>query len=278
MAGHHPYRNQRGPKHHPPAQWSAPRRRIRPGRLLRPAGLPLPAALRLVAPRRARPCRIFRAAGHDPWGCGGPAAGHDRRDGRRAATAGPPAGRLRAARARAAIGAGVGVGLYSISLWWATGFNAAGYVALVGHGALCMAVAAALVPTRRRWGIVAGLPAALMVADWARERFPAGGLPIGGLALGQAAGPLAATARLGGTLLVTGLTALAGAGLAELAAAARAETGPDQGRRKAAMGLAAVALVVVVVAAGRLGPDGAGPAPHPALRVAAGPGRRRNGA
>jgi apolipoprotein N-acyltransferase len=184
-----------------------------------------------------------------------------------AATAGRggvPVSRLRAARSRATIGAGVGAGLYSVSLWWATGFNAPGYVALVGHGTLCTAAAGAMVPARRRWGIIAGLPAALMVTDWFRERFPAGGLPIGGLALGQAGGPLAPTARVGGALLVTAMTALAGVAIAELMAGmARRPNRP-----RVVRGLVALALVVAVVAAGRLGPDGAGSGPHPEVRIA----------
>jgi apolipoprotein N-acyltransferase len=175
---------------------------------------------------------------------------------------------VQALRARAAIGAGVGVGAYAVGLWWATGFNAAGYVGLVGHGALCMAAAAALVPARRRWGIVVGLPAALVLTEWVRGSFPFGGLPIGGLALGQAGGPLVASARLGGVLLVTAITALAGAGIAELVGGLVARRGGSITPRRWVAGLLPLAVVLAVVAAGRLGPDGAGPGPHPKLRVA----------
>jgi apolipoprotein N-acyltransferase len=162
-------------------------------------------------------------------------------------------------RAQAAIGTGVGLGQYLIGLWWVMEFNVAGYIALVVHGAACTALAAWVVPTRRKWGIVFGLPAALIAADWLRGHFPFGGLPLGGAALGQAAGPLAPSARIGGTLLVTGVAALAGAGLAELIR-----------HRGQLRGAIAIALVVVIVAAGRMGPDGAGrPAgPSGPLRVA----------
>ena len=130
-----------------------------------------------------------------------------------------------------------------------------------------MAAAAALVPVRRRWGLVAGLPAALVVADWARARFPAGGLPIGGLALGQAGGPLAAVARLGGTLLVTGhggprrrRTGGAGGRLARPVERRRAARGPAD--RAWVSGVVALGLALaLVVPAGRLGPDGAGSGP-----------------
>ena len=158
--------------------------------------------------------------------------------------------------AQAAIGAGVGLGQYVIGLWWVTEFNVAGYIALVVHGAGCTALAAWVVPARRKWGVVIGLPAALIAADWLRGHFPFGGLPLGGAALGQAAGPLAPSARLGGTLLVTGAAALAGAGLAELVR-----------HRGQLRGLVAMSLVVLIVAAGLLGPDGAGKQTGP-LRVA----------
>jgi apolipoprotein N-acyltransferase len=138
-----------------------------------------------------------------------------------------------------------------------------------------MAAAAALVPVGRRWGLVAGLPAALVVGDWARARFPAGGLPIGGLALGQAGGPLVAVARLGGTLLVTATAALVGVGLAALAAALLGRwrgggrsRGPGPIVRVWVSGVVALGLALALVVAGRLGPDGAGPGPHPELRVA----------
>src|SRR5579859_3652872 len=121
-------------------------------------------------------------------------------------------------RARAVVGMGVGLGQYAIGLWWVTEFNAAGFVALVIHGAACTALAGALVPARRRFGVVLGLPAALVVADWIRDNVPFGGLPIGGTALGQASGPLAVSVRLGGSLLLTGVAAATGAGLAALVA------------------------------------------------------------
>jgi apolipoprotein N-acyltransferase len=192
------------------------------------------------------------------------------------------------ARSRLAVGAGVGLGQYALGLWWVTEFNSAGYVALVLHGTLLTAVAALLVPTRRRWGILLGLPAALIVTDFIRGRFPFGGLPIGGAALGQAAGPLVPAARLGGTLLVTAVAALAGAGLAELSAPGLVRrvahgdgppprTGAERHVRSLAWfwltgpllrGAVGLGLVVAIVVAGRLAPDGSGSGPHPFIRVA----------
>jgi apolipoprotein N-acyltransferase len=60
------------------------------------------------------------------------------------------------------------------------------------------------------------LAGALTLAEAARQAWPFGGLPLGGVALGQASGPIGRTARLGGPLLVVGVTVLAGAALAAL--------------------------------------------------------------
>jgi apolipoprotein N-acyltransferase len=178
------------------------------------------------------------------------------------------------ARARAAIGAGVGLGQFAIGLWWATEFHVAGYLGLIVQGTATTALAGALVPARVRWGVLGGLPAALVVGEWIRNHFPAGGIPIGGTALGQADGPLAPTVRLGGSLLLVGVVALAGAGLAEIvracfAAATRSAAPSEPDKARLAPGIVAVALVAVVVTAGRFGPDGAGRGPHLALRVVA---------
>ena len=211
----------------------------------------------------------------------------------------------RSVGARAALGAAVGLGQFAVGLWWVTDFNAAGYGVLVVLGMAFMAAAAAAVPARRGTAALLALPAALMVAEWVRGHYPLGGLPLGGAALGQAAGPLAPAARVGGPLLVVGVTAAVGAGLALLARAVTASRPehprrpgaarhPGSPRRKAAgqqspgqtesarrlerptldlrsaiLGTVMLLAVVAVVAAGRLGPDGAGTGAHPTLRVVA---------
>jgi apolipoprotein N-acyltransferase len=187
----------------------------------------------------------------------------------------------RRAAERALVAGAFGCGQYVIGLWWVIEFNAAGFVALLVLATLLTAGAGAVVAAHRRIGVLIGLPAALMASDWIRGHYPFGGLPLGGIPLGQAAGPLVPVARLGGPLLVTGVTALAGAGVALLTAGAlagrsKATAGPGSraGGREigAGAGAAALAIVVILVAAGRLGPDGAGPGPHPTLSVAAVPG------
>jgi apolipoprotein N-acyltransferase len=155
------------------------------------------------------------------------------------------------------------VGQYLVGLWWVTGFNVGGYAGLVVHGAACTALAGALVPVRRRWSGVLALPSALIATEWIRGHFPFGGLPIGGIAIGQAAGPLVPAARLGGSLLVAGVAALAGVSLAELARWVR-----DRRETRAGwQGAVALIVVVAVCVAGRIGPDGGGTTVAP-LRVA----------
>jgi len=170
-------------------------------------------------------------------------------------------------RRRGAVGAVAGLGQFAIGLWWVNEFNVGGYVALVVLSMVFTAIAAAAAFSSRRVGILVGWPAALTLAEWLRGHVPFGGLPLGGIPLGQAAGPLAAVSRLGGPVLVTGMTAAAGAGLAVLAGSL-APAGRAQGRRSAVAGGAVLVLVVAVVAAGRLSPDGSGAGTHPAIRVA----------
>ena len=95
------------------------------------------------------------------------------------------------------------------------------------------------------------LAALLTLAEWARERWPFGGVPPGGIALGQVSGPLAGTARIGGTVLLVGVTYLAGVALGDLAVAWR-PTAPERRPVRARRGLdraAALSLAVVVALA-----------------------------
>ena len=73
-------------------------------------------------------------------------------------------------------------------------------------------------PWPARWsragarGRTAALAGAMVLTEALRSTWPFGGLPMGGIALGQASGPLAGAARLGGPLLLVGLVWLGGAG------------------------------------------------------------------
>jgi apolipoprotein N-acyltransferase len=169
-----------------------------------------------------------------------------------------------------------GLGLFIPGLWWATTFNTYGGIVLMAVESLAPALACAVVPGRGR-GRVGALAGAMVLAETLRGTWPFGGLPMGGVALGQASGPLAGAARLGGPLLLVGLVWLGGGGLALVANAVVTylRRGRTSGLERAGGGalrttMAGTAALVVVVAIGVWGngaPDG-GAAVH-TLRIAA---------
>ena len=161
--------------------------------------------------------------------------------------------------ARLVTGAAFGVGLFTPGLWWMSEFHALGamIVMLVEASFLALGVGLA---RGGRWAAVT-LPAGLVVAEAARGLMPVGGVPLAGVGLGQAAGPLAGAARVGGELLVLALTVLAGAGLAQLA------------RRRWAEATAALGVVVSAAVLASVSPDG-GSGPMMGTAVVQGGGRR----
>jgi apolipoprotein N-acyltransferase len=112
----------------------------------------------------------------------------------------------------ARLGAAVafGLGQFVIGFWWMGEFTRPGSFLVMLLETFFVTVGLALV---RRPEL---LPAGLVLAEAARDRVPLGGLPMAGVALGQTGGPALGSARLGGALLVLGLTACAGTGLAAL--------------------------------------------------------------
>jgi apolipoprotein N-acyltransferase len=99
---------------------------------------------------------------------------------------------------------------------WMTDFTVPGYVAAGLIMSAMFGVAAALVPpaSPMRW---LALPAAIVLVEAVRGRWPFGGVPLSTLAYAEVAGPLAPVARLGGALLLIGITVLVGVVLAALA-------------------------------------------------------------
>lgn len=189
--------------------------------------------------------------------------------------------RLRGLRLRARVLAGwtAGLGCLVPGLWWAGSFNWYGTAVLIGVEAISLAVAAALVPPDR-WRLPAFV-GAFTLLEAARLAWPFGGLPLGGVFLGQASGPLLDVARIGGPLLLTAVVWLGGAGIAALAMAAWATwTGfaSDGLRRapgrRAATGTVALALLVAVVVTAALAPAGGVPLRREAVGLVQGGGRR----
>ena len=113
--------------------------------------------------------------------------------------------RLGGLRPRTRVWAGwlAGLGCYVPGLLFARAFTLAGAALLIALEALFVGAACMAVP---RGPIVAralAFPAALTLAEAARQTWPFGGLPIGGVFLGQAGGPVLGVARLGGPLGLT---------------------------------------------------------------------------
>jgi len=132
------------------------------------------------------------------------------------------------ARTRAWAGWVAGLGCYGPGLMWARTFNWYGAVLLIALEALFFAAAALLTPPQR--GRAPAFVAAGTLAEAVRMTWPFGGLPLGGVFLGQADGPLLALARIGGPLLLTAGVWAGGAGLATLVSGlANARTGPPVG-------------------------------------------------
>jgi len=108
-------------------------------------------------------------------------------------------------RTRLLAGFLAGLGCYIPGLMWARAFTVPGAITLMVVESRVHRGRPAWPYRRRRsrpgrWAF----PAALTLAEALRTSWPFGGLPIGGVFLGQAGGPLLGAARLGGPL---GLTA-----------------------------------------------------------------------
>jgi apolipoprotein N-acyltransferase len=156
-----------------------------------------------------------------------------------------------------------GLGCYAIGLFWSRAFNWYGAVVLILVEALFFALAAGLTPPDR--GRAVAFVGACTLAEAIRMTWPFGGLPLGGVFLGQARSPLVELARLGGPLLMTAGVWAAGVAVATLASWLWARRRGRQGP-----GLIAVAVVLgglaALTIAGDVVADG-GPAIR-SLRVA----------
>ncbi|MDE0267593.1 MAG: apolipoprotein N-acyltransferase [Acidimicrobiaceae bacterium] len=101
---------------------------------------------------------------------------------------------------------------FAPSTVWMIDFTVIGWIIAVAYFALIHGCAAIFVPATQQRYIV--LPAAFVLAELLRWNWPFGGLPLATVSMGQVASPLANTARLGGSILLTGLTVAVGGILA----------------------------------------------------------------
>jgi apolipoprotein N-acyltransferase len=149
-----------------------------------------------------------------------------------------------------------GLGCYAIGLAWARAFNWYGALVLVLAQALFFAAAAALTPPRR--GRAPAFVGAGTLAEALRMTWPFGGLPLGGVFLGQAGGPLLQLARLGGPLLMTAGVWAGGVCVATLVTGLRARLRRGEGPGFVGPGVVVGGLVLLVLA-GAAAPDGGAP-------------------
>jgi apolipoprotein N-acyltransferase len=167
-----------------------------------------------------------------------------------------------------------GVGQFAIGLAWSDKFTFLGYAVLVVLESALFAVACALAPPGR--ARVPALAALLTLAEWIRGRWPFGGVPLGGIGLGQVNGPLLGTARIGGTVLLAGVTYLAGVALGDLALAwlRRRPTDRNSPGRGMVGSCASLAVVVALGVWGSLAPAGGPPVRLVSVAAVQGGGRR----
>jgi apolipoprotein N-acyltransferase len=166
-------------------------------------------------------------------------------------------------RARLWSGWWAGLGCYSLGLMWARAFNWYGALVLILLEALFMAVAAVLTPAGR--GRAPAYVAAFTLTEAVRMTWPFGGLPLGGVFLGQANGPLLPLARVGGPLLLTAGVWAAGVGLATFVC------GMDRVRVRGGLVLVGLSLLLLFSA---LAPSGGRPVRSISVALVQGGGRR----
>jgi len=105
---------------------------------------------------------------------------------------------------------------------------------------------------RRRWW-PAAVPFVWLAVEFARDRWPFGGIPWGRVAFGQAGGPLLPWAAVGGAPLLTFAVVLAGAALGGAAVVAVRRSGPSR-----PIVAACAAVAVFLLAGGGLVPTPTG--------------------
>jgi apolipoprotein N-acyltransferase len=158
-------------------------------------------------------------------------------------------------RERAARGWLFAAGWLFPAMGWMWFLTSPGYLVAGALFAGLHALAACAAPTGP-WRVI-GRPAAHALVEALRLVVPFGGVPLATLAIGQAGGPFAGVARVGGVLLLSWLVLQIGFSLAGPSpfVPAMARRGGAIAQWHGAIGLAAVGLVVVLAAVAPSGSD-----------------------
>jgi apolipoprotein N-acyltransferase len=172
------------------------------------------------------------------------------------------------ARSRLTAGWVAGLGCYGPGLMWARAFNWYGALVLIVLEALFFAAAAGLTPPGR--GRAPAFVGAATLAEAVRLTWPFGGLPIGGVFLGQAGGPLLPLARIGGPLLLTAGVWAGGVGLASILSGRR----QPPPRRAPGRGLVVLVGLGLLVVVGAVAPEGGAPVRSLTVGLVQGGGQR----
>jgi apolipoprotein N-acyltransferase len=153
-----------------------------------------------------------------------------------------------------------GICLLWPTTWWMHELTLVGWV-LAGPllAAILGAAMAATPPWCGRW---LALPGSWLLFEAVKGRWPFGGVPLSALGVGQVAGPLAPIARVGGSLLVGGVTVALAVALAALL------------RRSWTQAGAAVAVALVALAVAQVAPDGSGTGDEVAVAIVQGGGEQ----
>jgi apolipoprotein N-acyltransferase len=140
---------------------------------------------------------------------------------------------------------------------WARAFTVPGAIVLIAIEAAFTAVACLAVPPGPGVARALAFPAALTLSEALRMSWPFGGLPLGGVFLGQADGPVLGVARLGGPLALTAAVYVGGVGVGALVEAGmRAVRDGSRARRFARSDPEATATTATTAAAAAAGTTG----------------------
>jgi apolipoprotein N-acyltransferase len=162
------------------------------------------------------------------------------------------------ARTRLWAGYLVGLGCYVPGLIWVRSFTGPGAIVLIAVEAGFTAVACLAVPPAPAISRALVFPAALTLSEALRMTWPFGGLPIGGVFLGQADGPVLGVARLGGPLALTAAVYLGGVAVAALVEAAVRARRAQSTRSLWSIGAVCAAVLLAIVVLADVAPDGGG--------------------